>query len=286
MLSGLPASGKSTVAEELVRTMGNAVRVNRDLLRTMLHFDKWTGRNEGITIDAEKAIARDALTRGLNVIVDDTNLSDRHRVMWRTIAEECNATFETHLVNTHWLECVKRDDSRNVCVGGNTIVNMALQYGLYEKPSNGFLICDLDGTLCDISHRLHFVKVPEGQKKDWKSFFAGIPDDTLRTDVFSMVHELHDKNATPVVFVSARPEDHREATEEWLHKHWGKAYVSLIMRKKGDKRPDTEVKQQIYDTYFNNKYDIHTVIDDRPSVIRMWRENGLNVVDVGSGVEF
>jgi len=32
--------------------------------------------------------------------------------------------------------------------------------------------------------------------------------------------------------------------------------------------------------------DIVKVYDDRPSVIRMWREKGLEVEDVGAGVEF
>ncbi len=58
------------------------------------------------------------------------------------------------------------------------------------------------------------------------------------------------------------------------------------MRRSGDKRPDTEVKQQIYDTYFKDKYNIAYVIDDRPSVIQMWRSNGLEVIDVGEGVDF
>ena len=34
------------------------------------------------------------------------------------------------------------------------------------------------------------------------------------------------------------------------------------------------------------KENIFMVFDDRPSVIRMWRENGVKVVDVGDGVEF
>ena len=58
------------------------------------------------------------------------------------------------------------------------------------------------------------------------------------------------------------------------------------MRRGTDKRPDTEVKKQILDTYFPDKSVIHTVIDDRPSVIRMWREQGLKVIDVGEGIEF
>jgi hypothetical protein len=51
-----------------------------------------------------------------------------------------------------------------------------------------------------------------------------------------------------------------------------------------DKREDTEVKQAMLDRYFSDRSKIALVIDDRPSVMRMWRENGLNVVDVGNWV--
>lgn len=57
------------------------------------------------------------------------------------------------------------------------------------------------------------------------------------------------------------------------------------MRKAGDKRDDTIVKQEIYDAYFKGR-NIVEVIDDRPSVIRMLQANGLNVRDVGNGEEF
>jgi hypothetical protein len=57
------------------------------------------------------------------------------------------------------------------------------------------------------------------------------------------------------------------------------------MRRKGDKRQDTDVKSDIYNRYLK-QYDIVRVFDDRPSVIRMWREKGLEVEDVGNGEEF
>lgn len=87
--------------------------------------------------------------------------------------------------------------------------------------------------------------------------------------------------------MSARPEDHREATEVWLQNTFKgyEAYVTLLMRRAGDTREDTLVKKDIYDTFLKG-YPIHKVIDDRPSVIRMWRSLGLDVIDVGSGVEF
>jgi hypothetical protein len=58
------------------------------------------------------------------------------------------------------------------------------------------------------------------------------------------------------------------------------------MRRADDMRDDTIVKKQMLDTYFPDTSKIEAVIDDRPPVIRMWRENGLNVIDVGKGIEF
>ena len=79
MLSGLPASGKTTRAALLLKEYGNAVRVNKDLLRKMLHNDIWTGNNEKNTKNAEKALAIHFLLNGLNVIVDDTNMGQSHK---------------------------------------------------------------------------------------------------------------------------------------------------------------------------------------------------------------
>ena len=47
----------------------------------------------------------------------------------------------------------------------------------------------------------------------------------------------------------------------------------VFMRSSGDKRPDTQVKADILK--FIPKDKVVLVIDDRPSVCRMWRENGL-----------
>jgi len=57
------------------------------------------------------------------------------------------------------------------------------------------------------------------------------------------------------------------------------------MRKKGDFRKDIIVKQEILDKYIK-KENLKIVVDDRPSVIMMWKSNGLNVIDVGNNKYF
>lgn len=136
MLKGLPASGKSTRAKEIVAT-GNYVRVNRDLLRTMLHFEKWSGRNEGLTVDAEKAIAAAALVSGTSVVVDDCNLNHSNKDMWKELAKGCNATFETENIPTSMAECIERDKGREKAVGSHVITNMAPPVRIVPKASSG-----------------------------------------------------------------------------------------------------------------------------------------------------
>jgi len=300
MMSGLPASGKSTKAKELIESMGNAIRVNKDLFRTMLHFDKWTGMNESHTRAAETAVAREFLRCGINVIVDDTNLGQSHIDSWKNIAKDMDAKFERVHLNTKFTECVIRDAKRYGSpghVGAHVIKQMALQYDMVDPPMKGYVFCDLDGTLADIKHRLSFVRSSGASvdfKKDWKGFSKAIPGDILRLDVAKEIQELYRAGYT-IILISARPENYREKTESWLSKFENRIYsdsypelsgekfkyFTLIMRRAGDKRPDTEVKQQILDTYFKDKkHLIFKVYDDRPSVIRMWESNGLKVEDV------
>lgn len=281
VLKGLPASGKSTRAKELVDQKG-WVRVNRDLLREMLHYNAWSGKNESHTVEAEKQLVGHFLRSGMNVVVDDCNLNEQNLAMWMSVSLFNNAKFSQEHIQTTWQECIERDKGREKSVGAHVIKQMALQYGqlFREDISKEIIVCDIDGTIANIDHRLHWV---QGETKDWKSFFAEMDKDTVREDVKAMLKE-YEHAGHDILFVSARPEDYREQTEKWLMDNLG--YNFVLMRGKGDKRPDTMVKADIYRKYLQH-YPIKAVIDDRPSVIRMWQEEfGLNVIDVGKGIEF
>ena len=279
IMRGLPASGKSTKAKELL-TVGNTVRINKDLLRTMLHFDTFTGRNEGHTRDGARKLADWYLANGVNVIIDDTNLNEGTVQSWKDLAKIHNAKIEYVDCFVSVEECIERDSKRDKKVGKHVIEKMALQHLGYLKGQR-VIICDLDGTLCDIDHRLHFA---HSDPKDWKNFFLGIPQDKVREDVREKLVQLSTQESAKIIFVSARPENYRKETEQWLFDNHS-SDITLIMREANDKRPDTEVKSDIYDKYLK-QLNIIKVFDDRPSVIRMWREKGLSVEDVGKGIEF
>jgi len=136
------------------------------------------------------------------------------------------------------------------------------------------IICDLDGTLCNIDHRIVHVTPPH---KDWSVFFAGISEDTVNQPVADILQSV----PWHVIFVSGRPEDYRNSTLAWLRQHPSAHNYSLYMRRTGDYRPDALVKSEILDELLK-KYDIRFAIDDRISVIEMWRSRGLWVFQVKS----
>lgn len=293
MLRGLPGAGKSTFAKKYCAEHPDTVRVNRDLIREMLHFGDWKPQWEAGVVAVECAVAEYFLSeQRQNVIVDDTNLSEKHEALWANFCEKLrhkglvDLEFEIHDLKTDVMTCIERDAQREKTLGPSVIMQFAMSNGLMDQDIH-YVLCDLDGTLCDLSHRRHYVRE---KPKNWKKFFEELPKDTLRKEVYSDVEDTladarKDKR-TYLILVSARPETYRKQTEEWLEK-WGvDDYAALIMRRAGDSRDDTIVKNEILDRYFKDKSKIIKVFDDRPRVISMWRDNGLEVVDVGDGEEF
>jgi hypothetical protein len=182
--------------------------------------------------------------------------------------------------DTSYSQCIARDIEREKRVGSHVITDMAFRYNYLGLKK--IVVCDIDGTVADLSHRLQYAKGPE---KNWDTFFSLLDGDTPRRDIYAQVRELADREGADLVFVTARPEKYREATRNWLIKHDHGKFVHIIMRRDNDKRVDTEVKEDIYNQYLK-QYEIVGVFDDRPSVIRMWQRNGLDVIDCGNGEEF
>lgn len=286
-MRGLPASGKTTMAREIVGK-GSTVRITRDYLRSMLFFDKDTKHNSELLAIAAVELTTAFLKVNVNVVIDECNLGEYHYNGWRDTALAVGAKFEVQPVTASVSTCRFRDAARKdgEKAGADVITNMALKHGMHPAPEKGFILCDIDGTIANINHRLHFVKK---EKKDWGSFFGAIPRDTVRPEVAQQLMEFQAKGYD-IVFISARPDTYKKETLLWLIQHTEKylpqGFLTLIMRKATDQRPDVEVKKEMLDTFFPDRSHVHAILDDRPSVIRMWQEEKMNVIDVGAGVEF
>ena len=137
-------------------------------------------------------------------------------------------------------------------------------------------IFDVDGTLMNVNHRRHHVS---GQDKDWPAFFDAMEFDTINDHVFHMAHALHNDDYN-IIVVSGRNEKHREITEKQLA--FGKlSYSELIMRPDNNYEQDFVFKKTILDAFVEADMKPQFAVDDRPSVVQMWRENGVPCVDVG-----
>lgn len=85
-----------------------------------------------------------------------------------------------------------------------------------------------------------------------------------------------------IIVVSGRDENARRATEAWLTFN-GIPFDRLLLRRAGDSRADRIVKAEIYDTYIEPHFAIIGVVDDRRSVVEMWRSRGLICFQVAEG---
>jgi hypothetical protein len=132
------------------------------------------------------------------------------------------------------------------------------------------VIFDIDGTLADLRHRLHHVT---GAHKNWDMFFATVHLDTPITPVVTLA-KIVDYYEMPIICVSGRPEDIRDQTSQWLHDQdiWP---ADLYMRPSNDYRPDYVIKKELLVKLREDGWEPILVIDDRPSVVQMWRAEGL-----------
>ena len=137
-------------------------------------------------------------------------------------------------------------------------------------------LCDLDGTLCNVSHRRQYVAT---KPRNWDAWNAGLVNDKPNLAVLGIITSL--TYYYPLIFVSGRSDDYRKQTEEWLEKY-DISYNALYMRKYKDHRDDVIVKGEFADE-IEKEYNILGVFDDRKKVIDMWINRGIFVFDVGQG---
>ena len=145
---------------------------------------------------------------------------------------------------------------------------------------------DIDGTLADLTHRLHHISGEydnQGMEKpkNWDAFFAACSDDKPIKHVVELAKMIVDADKT-IVYVSGRSDSVRGQTLMWLAGHVG-SVGPLYMRKHGDHRPDNIVKSEILDQIILDGYEPVMVFEDRDQVVKMWRERGITCLQVAEG---
>lgn len=170
ILSGLPASGKSTYAGEWVaEDPQHRARINYDELRLHMYGPDWKfNRQEEDAMKGEALnIASNALQQGFDVVVDNTNLTTGARRPWEELGKHLGVPVEQLEIDTPVEECIRRDRQREgrARVGRAVIERMALFTGWIdwsdkELYPRDFVICDLDGTIADCTWRRKKFELP------------------------------------------------------------------------------------------------------------------------------
>jgi len=281
ILVGPPGSGKSTYCKTLL----NHVRISQDDMGRDGHLKQFN----------------EALEQGKDIVVDRMNFNKSQRARYLNPAKEKGYTTTIVVFYKSFDRCLSACMERPEHPTIKTLqsANDALhrffkdyQFVTEDEADSivrvddevfhkkNAVLVDLDGTLCDIEHRLHFVRT-DG-KKDWKGFFEGIINDRLNQNIYEIVDEEYFLKGRSVILCSGRPDDYRGITETWL-KNKDVQYTKLLMRQRNDFRQDDIVKQIIYEFDIRPYYNVKYVLDDRNQVVNMWRRNGLTCLQVAEG---
>ena len=276
MTVGLPASGKSTWAKELITTeAGRWVRVNKDLMREMCHNSKHSKSNEKFILQLRDSIILQALAAGKHVVVDDTNLHPRHqRRITDLVKGQAVVEVNDSFLQVPVKECIRRDLKRQNSVGKDVIMQMYRQFLLpkqeppaYNPDLEDVIVVDMDGTLALMGDRSPY----DVSKCDQD------PPNMPVVQTILKWQETH-----KIIVMSGRTDDGKEKTVSWLEKY-GVKYGALHMRRLGDMRKDTVVKEEMYRAHLEGRYNVIAVFDDRKSVVDMWRSLGMTVFQVAEG---
>lgn len=164
---------------------------------------------------------------------------------------------------------------------GWRLADCARQTGPVDRGSRPpAIICDVDGTLCDVRSIRHFVERP-AEAASFRANFSKFHAASASCPVFPHVRDLVADLALQgfaIIVVTAREARWTELTEQWLDLN-GIPRDELITRRELDYRPDAIVKAEIC-TEIESRYAPALAIDDRDTVLAVWKDASIPTVKV------
>lgn len=319
IFKGLPGSGKSTEAAALVkREPKRWVRINRDDLRGMC---AGPGNNphgnrdrEDLVRNMKNELIRQCFREGYDVILDDTHLVNQTvRKLHELAASIGDVKVIEKGVNVPVQTCIERDAKRTgfAKVGEDVIKKFASLAGVdkgrklsdkeayypprwapvggnnemtYEDDPNLIttIDCDLDGTTSLLNGRSPY---------DASTCDRDPPNRPVVECIKAMyaycvsraAAEGKNSKDVKVIFTSGREDKYRPQTEAFLNEHLSGIPYLLYMRRSGDQRKDSIIKEEMFVENIKGKWNILFVLDDRNQVVDQWRSMGLHCFQVAPG---
>lgn len=306
---GIAASGKSTEAKKHARELTNTEIINRDdIRRNILEEElgrklnpgelwklwdfskkkKIRAKEELVTKIVNEKINKASL-ENKNIISSDTNLNKKYRNSYKHKLEQLGYEVEFKYFDIDFDKAVKWDLHRADSVGKDVIYEQWLKYHedkvikQNEKLPEAIIV-DIDGTCAHMWNRGSFEWDKVGEDFHDIEIFHIIKDNWLR--------------GRRIIFLSGRDSCCYTKTRCWLTNHLCKyidnnilsEYASknngsydLYMRKEGDMRKDSIVKEELFNEHIRDKYNVKLVLDDRPQImIDLWHKLNLKVLQCGN----
>lgn len=290
---GVSASGKTQWAEQ----QSNFEIICRDDIRYEILLEKgfqirdnmwrhWNFKWESEVTERVDVLIELCTKLGKDIIFADTNLNQDRLRGHRNKMEQLGYETEVKYFPVKYDEAITRDRKRVDTVGESTIRKQWLQWiklpsnitGIRKYKRDDFnpycVLVDVDGTVAKMVDRGPF---------DWDR----VLEDECNWHVCNIVEMLakHPLHNPKIIFLSGRDGICYDDTKEWLTRYFPNMEFELIMRAAGDMRKDAIIKAELFFKHIEPNYNVMCVIDDRPQVIRMWTDIGLDVINVGNYYE-
>ena len=296
---GIQGSGKSTWAKAWVEEdPEHRIRLNWDDMRNMMG-PYWVPSREPINKHMLWASLNAAAycSRPYDIVIDNMNLNPKDWKQYEDWVITYNQSMNSEETNTQYVlefkdffisleECIRRDAMRPNPIGEKVIRDTWKRYKHFiqttevEKYVDNMrrytgkpkcIVIDMDSTMCFNT-----------TKRPWFGDGAaeGMINDVPNTGVCDVVRQLQEHYL--VVVATGRDTSQEEVTKQWLARQ-GINVDEYFFRTAGDYRKGVVVKKEQI-TSILNKYDIVAVFEDCESIVQMYREMGLTVLQPNKGL--
>ena len=299
---GIQGSGKSTWAKAWVaEDPEHRIRINNDDLRNMVG-PYWVPTREDVISHTKVEIAKYAMTRGYDIVVDNMNLNPKEVKFWENVINDHNRYIASpKVVQPTWVqweyeiefkdffipldECLRRDANRPNPIGEKVIKETWRKYKHFiqtsevERYVNNLrdwdegkptcVVIDMDSTTCFNT-----------TKRPW--FGEGSTEAMLKDVPNKGVVDLIKSQPYPIVVCTGRNKDQYKVTIEWLANQ-GITPADCYMRENEDYRKGVEVKAELMNQILD-KYNVLVVFEDCEPIVQKFRDMGLTVLQPNKGL--